>query len=270
MTTTATMRLQREIAALAGQLQPPAAPMTAVELARLSGMEPDAWQHNVLTSTARQLILLASRQAGKSSTTAVLAAHQAVSEPGSLTLILSPSLRQSGELYLKVRHVLDSLGDLAPAALQENATTLRLVNGSRVVSLPSSERTIRGYSAPALLIEDESARVDDRTFYATSPMLAASQGRHILLSSAFGRRGHFHTIWQDGGAGWERHMVTAHDIPHRIPPAWLEEQRAVMGSWFWEQEFLCIFKDAVDSFFRSEDIDDLADDTIVPLFARSA
>ena len=262
--------LERRLDTLAARWRPPAAMLSALEMARLSGMEPDRWQRDVLTSTARQVCLLASRQAGKSSTTAVLAAHQAVSVPGSLTLILSPSLRQSTELYLKVRQVLAALGEVAPAAIQENATTLQLVNRSRVVSLPSSERTIRGYSAPALLIEDEAARVDDRTFYATAPMLAVSQGRHMLLSSPFGQRGHFHAIWQDGGPGWERHLVTARDIPHRIDPQWLEEQRVVMGDWFWEQEYLCVFKDAVDQFFRTEDVDAMADDAIVPLFEGAA
>ena len=36
---------------------------------------------------------------------------------------------------------------------------LELANGSRVVSLPGSERTTRGYSKAALIILDEAARI---------------------------------------------------------------------------------------------------------------
>ena len=45
-------------------------------------------------------------------------------------------------------------------------------------------------------------------------------------------------------------------------------ERLAIGGWWFEQEYLCQFKDAIDSYFRSEDIDAMADETIVPLFER--
>jgi hypothetical protein len=134
--------------------------------------------------------------------------------------------------------------------------------------LPGNERTVRGYSAVDLLIEDESARVDEALFFSTRPMFATSHGRHVLLSSPFGRRGHFHQVWTEGGPAWRRVTVTAYDVP-RIDPQWLEQERAAIGRWWFEQEYLCQFKDAVDAFFRSEDIDVMADNTIVPLFGAA-
>ena len=236
-----------------------------VRLAERAGLTPDPWQADLLRGDARQAILLCSRQSGKSTTTAILAAHQAAFVPGSLTLIVSPSLRQSGELYLKVRTVLAALGDVVPPAPQENATTLRLANGSRVLSLPSTERTVRGFSAPDLLILDEAARIDDRMYTGLRPMLAVSQGRLVLLSTPFGRRGFFYREWAEGGLDWLRVKVTAAQCP-RISPDWLEQERAAIGSWWFEQEYECIFRDAVDAFFRSDDIDRMADATVVPLF----
>jgi hypothetical protein len=201
--------------------------------------------------------------------TSILAAHQAMFFPDSLTLIVSPSLRQTGELYAKVRAVLTALGmsrDIPTT--QETATTLRLANGSRVVSLPGSEKTIRGFSAPDLVIEDEAARVSDETFQAIRPMLAVSGGKLVLLSTPFGRRGHFFDVWENGGRALKRVKITAHDVP-RIDPAWLEAERAAIGDWWFEQEYLCEFKDAVDSFFRSEDIDAAISDDVTPLFGDS-
>lgn len=74
------------------------------------GLVPDEWQANVLRSPSKRLILLCSRQAGKSTVAAILAIHQAVFVPGSLTLVVSPSLRQSvGELGRRISGGLDRL-----------------------------------------------------------------------------------------------------------------------------------------------------------------
>jgi phage terminase large subunit-like protein len=104
--------------------------------------------------------MLCSRQSGKSTTSAVLAAHEAVYTPGALVLILSPTLRQSGELFAKVKAVLADAGEMAEPD-RDSVTTLVLGNGSRIVSLPGTERTIRGFSAPSLVVIDEAARVRD-------------------------------------------------------------------------------------------------------------
>jgi hypothetical protein len=143
----------------------------------------------VLASDAKQIILLCSRQSGKSTVTSILATHQAVAVPGSLVLLLAPALRQSQELFRKVKGVYAALGDTVPAVV-ENALSLELANASRIVCLPGQEMTVRGFSAPDLVIEDEASRVTDALHQAIRPMLAISRGRLVLLSSPFGRRGH--------------------------------------------------------------------------------
>src|SRR5262245_26961579 len=75
---------------------------------------PDPWQVQVLTSQAARTLLNCSRQSGKSATVAVLALHTALVQPGSLTLLLSPSLRQSQELFRKVADAYRALGHPAP------------------------------------------------------------------------------------------------------------------------------------------------------------
>src|SRR5215212_4760019 len=73
-----------------------------VAFAREVGIEePDRWQEDLLRSDARRVLLNAARQSGKSTITAILATHTALYDPGSLVLLLSPTLRQSGELFKK-------------------------------------------------------------------------------------------------------------------------------------------------------------------------
>lgn len=236
-----------------------------VRFAAALGFTPDPWQADALRSTAPRVLLNVTRQGGKSLVAAVLALHQALYVPRSLALVISPSLRQSAELYRRVRELAASL-PAPPRMTEDTATSATLANGSRVISLPSSEPTIRGYSSVDLLIEDEASRVPDPLYYATRPMLAVSGGRQLLLSTPFGRRGHFFEAWQDED-GWERYEVPATQVP-RIPAAFLEGERRAMGAWWFGQEYLCQFSDSAGQVFRTEDVLAAFSDSIVPLFDR--
>ncbi|MCX6681684.1 MAG: terminase family protein [Methanoregula sp.] len=225
---------------------------------------PDDWQASVLRSSHRRLILNCSRQSGKSTTAAILATHRAIFYPGSLILLISPSLRQSGEQF---RICADFLGRnvTSPKKIEDNRLSCTLQNGSRIVSLPSTEATIRGYSNVSLVIEDESARVPDELYYAIRPMLAVSGGRLILMSTPFGKRGHFHKEWVEGGLDWYRFEVPATECP-RISPAFLEQEKRSIGEWYFAQEYLCKFKQTTDSVFRYDDVLGAISDKIAPLF----
>ena len=80
-----------------------------VEVARRAGLEPDPWQQRFLRSRGHRILLNCSRQSGKSTMAAMRAVHTALYEPGSLTLLVSPSERQSSELARKVRLVMAAL-----------------------------------------------------------------------------------------------------------------------------------------------------------------
>jgi len=234
-----------------------------VILARRIGIEPDPWQCDVLRSAASGQLLNASRQSGKSTTVALLNVHTALYQPGSLCLMLSPSLRQSGELFKKAVGIYRDLGRPVSAE-SETALTLTLENGSRIISLPGQEGTVRGYSGVRLLSIDEASRVPDPLYMAVRPMLAVSGGHLLAMSTPFGTRGWWYDAWASAEA-WERYEVPATMCP-RIPPAFLEEERRSMGAWWFEQEYLCVFKDAQDSVFRRADIDAAFTDDLEPLF----
>lgn len=228
------------------------------------GFDPDAWQARVLRSNRRRLILNCCRQSGKSTTAAILALHRALYYPRSLVLLVSPSLRQSSELFRKVIEHLNRLPD-RPHLTEENRLSLAMPNSSRIVSLPGTEGTIRGYSGADLIIEDEAARVPDDLTAAIRPTLAVSQGCLILMSTPFGKRGHFYQEWTEGGDSWERIMIPASACP-RISPEFLEDERKSIGDWFFRQEYECEYVDTVDQVFDSDLIRRAIDGNIAPLF----
>src|SRR5215471_9527521 len=118
---------------------------------RMLGFSPDEVQEHVLATSSRRVLLNCTRQWGKSTVTAAKAIHQAHSMPGSLTLVVSPSARQSGEFLRKAEEFARRL-NIKPKGDGDNDISLMLPNRSRIVGLPGREATIRGFSAVGLLL----------------------------------------------------------------------------------------------------------------------
>jgi hypothetical protein len=218
----------------------------------LLNFQPDSWQTRLLRWSGNRMLLNCSRQSGKSTIAAILALHRALFYANALILLVSRSHRQSGELFRKITAFLGTLAE-KPEMLEENACSLQLKNGARIVSLPGSEATIRGYSGATLIIEDEASRVDDQQYRAMRPMLAVSGGQLILMSTPYGKQGHFFEEWSRGGSNWERILVKATDCP-RISKRFLDEERRSLGERFVRQEYFCEFTETVDQVFSYETV----------------
>jgi hypothetical protein len=214
---------------------------------------PDPWQAKLLRSNSPNVILNIGRQCGKSTAVAALAIHTALYQPGALTILISPSLRQSGELMLKCREFLHALGS-AIVLPEDNKLSTTLSNYSRIVALPGDNpRTIRGFSAPALVVEDEAGFVRDDTYAALVPMLAASpNGRIVLMSTPWLMLGHFYEIWT-GEGNWERYEVPTADCP-RVRPEWLEDRRRE-DPMNYAREYECQFADGDSGLFTTAMLD---------------
>jgi hypothetical protein len=227
----------------------------------------DPWQEGLLASTSERVLLNCSRQSGKSTMVAIIALHRALYTEGSLILCLAPALRQSQELFGKVLTFYRELGRPSPPS-SERKLSLELENGSRIVTLPGTEKTIRGFSGASLLVLDEAARVEDELYFAVRPMLAVSGGSLMMLSTPYGKRGVFWEAWTSG-FGWERYEVPARECP-RISEAFLEEERSALPPFIYRQEYECSFEDTEDQVFTSELIDNAVTADVKPLFASGA
>ncbi|MFO0964656.1 MAG: terminase family protein [Gemmataceae bacterium] len=139
------------------------------------GLAPDPWQADVLNSGHPRILLNCCRQAGKSTTVAILALVAALFKPMTKVLIVSRSHRQAKELIRQINTFHQALGDrLLERRSSEQITFTHL---SRIVSVPCKEETIRGYSHIDIMILDEAARIPDDLYRAVRPMLAVSRGR---------------------------------------------------------------------------------------------
>ncbi len=245
---------------------PAAVPSVSGWAAAVLGFHPDPLQKEVLDCPAKRVILNASRQFGKSVMAATRIAHQAIHYPGSNIIIASPGERQSGELYYKVKLLLQRLG-LRTKSDGINDHSLVLPNGSRIVGLPHAPDRVRGFSGAALLVIDEAAYASDELYVAVMPFLATSDGTMWVISTPKGQTGLFYDLWHNERlAHWHRFRLTANQCP-RIPADFLEEMKIIHPTRYWV-EFMCEFRAAANQVFDREILTSCHDDAYEPFFGN--
>lgn len=238
-----------------------------VLLARDCGIEPDNVQSQLLSTVSRKVLVCCCRQWGKSTTTALVALHEALFAAPAMIVLISPSQPQSTELFKKIHGFWQRL-PAAPEAQQESLTRMEMANGSRIISLPGSEKTTRGYSAATLVVMDEASRVPDELLASVRPMLATTGGRFFALTTPAGKRGWFYESWING-EGWERVSVKGKDCA-RISPEFLEDERQALGPMRFSQEYECEFIDSETSVFNTDLIQQALTNDFDPFFNIAA
>ncbi len=221
---------------------------------------PDGWQEETLRSDEDALIVV-TRQGGKSAAIASRATWTACYRPGSTVLCISPSQRQSGELFERIGATYKSIGSPVPI-VAESAVRVRLANGSRVISLPDSPATIRGFT-PHLVLIDEAARVSDETYVAVRPMVAVSGGRILCVSTPWSRAGFFYEAWK--GDGDQMRVKIPATMIDRISPEFLAREKAAMTAAQFAREYMCEWSETIEGVFGEALIDSLFSEALDPL-----
>src|SRR5215475_7355687 len=96
----------------------------------------------------------------------------------------------------------------APELAAESVLRAEFKNGSRIVALPGSEKTIRGYSGANLIILDEASRIEDELIAGLTPMLATTNGSFWALTTPAGKVGWFYDQWISAD-DWTRVRINA-------------------------------------------------------------
>lgn len=218
-----------------------------------TGNDPLEWQVPYLWET-RNSVVLKGRQVGASTSASGKAIRAARIGRNRLVAIVSPSQKQSTEVRERCEQGLANMGVQLKS---NNATTLELHNGSRILSLPGTPKSVRGWSAHFLII-DEAAFLDPETFLAARATVAATGGQTVVQSTPAGPYGHFYDLFaeavpvgeallEDGSPDptveWVSFRVSSEDVP-TIDPAFLAAERATLGEDDYAQEYLGRFRRA--------------------------
>jgi hypothetical protein len=221
----------------------------------------DAYGHSAMPHQVdylretRPVIVLKGRQTGFSQAAAALAIHRAMFWPGSLSAIVSPSQRQSSEVATRARSGLRELGE---RLVQDSTSLLRLPNDSRVLSLPGSARSVRGWSVDGVLVLDEAAFLDPETFV-VARATTATGGRIVVQSTPAGEGGLFHELWSDTPAGWARMRVPTAEAP-TVSAEFMAQERKALPPDLFAQEYECAFGRAGRGLFSLDQLAAMASD----------
>jgi hypothetical protein len=222
-----------------------------------TGLVPDRFQVDFLTTDAQDVLLCWCRQGSKTTVAVVREAHGALFNPDSLGLVISATQRQSVILQRRIVSAIRRVTrqerrwrriksvEVPEDPFNENSQLIRcnvlsleLSNGSEVVSLPPHPDTIRGYSPNRITI-DEAARVSDSCYESSiRPMRAAHPCRLTVMSTPKSTFGFFYEeVYGKGKTDpvWWRSTMTADECV-RISPEFLARERMKMVS---EAAFLC-------------------------------
>jgi len=212
----------------------------------------DNWQQKIYDYNGN-ITIRSGRQVGKSFIISLKVVKFALENPGTTTLIIAASQRQSSLLFEKVKFEIQERN----VKLAEEPTLTRVVldNGSRIYSLPAgrSGYFIRGFSLD-LVVADEAAYISEVCWNAIVPMIAVSRkarglGFIILLSTPFGKGGYFYNSFFD--PEFLQVHVSSENC-ERIPKDFLKKERVRMSKQEYAQEYLGEFIDDFRQFFPTQ------------------
>jgi hypothetical protein len=214
-------------------------------------MNLDKWQEDVLTAQGN-ICLRSGRQVGKSTVISIKAAQFAIRHPKKSVLIIASVERQASLLFDKLLdYLLTNFREKIKGGKDRPTKhKIELKNGSIIYCLPTGESGygIRGYTID-LLIADEAAFIPEAVWTAVTPMLAATGGQIILLSTPFGREGYFARCFTD--QAYTKFHISSEDCP-RISKDFLAHEKATMTRMQYQQEYLGEFVDEIMQFFKDE------------------
>jgi hypothetical protein len=167
------------------------------------------WAHQqaVVESDARHRVICSGRQAGKSTILAIIALHTAFTTPGAFTLVISAGEQAARDLLAMCSVLASSSPLLAGSIVDDNKSEILLTNGSKIRSIPQSQRQARGPSVD-LLVLDEACWIDEGVWTAAKfTAIARPESRIVMASTPWGRQDRFFAVAYRAGlshvAGFE-------------------------------------------------------------------
>lgn len=224
--------------------------------------QPFEYQNEILKIQDKDVIILAGRQVGKSTLTAVYTLHHVLTRDRRCALIISPSQRQSNLMFKTIRNMISSCEWLEAEVLSNSATCIEFKNGSTIYSLPAPNEgtTIRGFS-PTLIVLEEAAHIKEGVIDAITPMRIATKAPLWMLSSPYGQRGFFYKAWNEHKTAVKIRIPTSANP--LVTKEMLAQERTRMTESTYLQEYEAEFVSDEGGYIPRQLIIDAVEDTLL-------
>jgi len=222
----------------------------------------------------RFVVLLASRQIGKSTLMTIYALWNACFNPDQRILIVANKEQTAINIFKRVRLAYEQLPNyLKPGAVEYGKTSMTLGNGSSIGISTTSSDAGRGESVNVVIL-DELAFIDnhlvEQFWKSVYPIISSSKKSKIFVASTPNGTGNlFHELYSgatEGKNGWHAERVDWWEVPDR-DEAWREKTIRTLGSAeAFDQEFGNVFLQTGESSINEKLFEELKADAREPDF----
>lgn len=147
----------------------------------------------------RMVIILKARQLGISWICCAYVLWRALFQAGQNVLLFSQGETEAVEMLRRVVAMYERLPDdfkaVLPALTKSNTTLVEFANGSRVRSMPATPRAGRSLTASVVVMDEAAHMMWGENLYTAAKPTMDGGGQLIMLSTANGVGGLFHSIW---------------------------------------------------------------------------
>ncbi len=235
------------------------------------------WDHQrqVAEETAFITVCAAARRTGKTECDEIMAMHTAFSYRNCKVVILSSGQDAARRLTESIGQRLNANSLTRGSTIDDFATRVRLSNGSEIISLPASQKQVRGFGKNVrLVILDEAGFMPGELWQAASYIALdekAHGSRIVLSGTPWGPADHFFRKAYQAGLDGDPDYRTFHwpaSVNPRLDHTYLERQRERVSPSEYAAEVLGEWSDAVGALIPRELLDKQTADITIPPLAK--
>ena len=188
----------------------------------------------------KSLIILKARQLGITELVAAYTIWRTL-KPTITAIVISQDDPAAKEFLRRARVIWENLPPWlkVPAVDEGKTSTLELVNGSRILPFPATERAGRSFTAQILVLDEWAQQLHQEEIYAAaSPIIKSSNGQIIGVSTARGVGNFYARQWRKAqeGRGMTPVFIPWHARPGRTQE-WYDRATEDYEPWQVAQEF---------------------------------
>lgn len=176
------------------------------------------YQKDFILNPRKRKIWVSSRQIGKSWTIALILCYKSLSKKNGLSLCISTGSRAASEIIRKCEQFAEAIKVLSDGEIDYTSSfdSIKFNNGSRVLSLPSTSDSLRGYTAQGCVCIDEAAFIYklDEILQGIAPTLTRCPDAELIMTTTpAGINGTFYELYQNAiiNPEWYVQHTTIHD-----------------------------------------------------------
>ncbi len=221
---------------------------------------PDPFQREMLSAPpGSRVAVTCHRQAGKSQTLSSICAHILTFGPigrqdlrNTTTIIVCPSQRQAQEVLRRARGMLlmaFEAGFDNAKPVTDNAGSIVCASGHRAIALPATEQSIRGLTADAAVLFDETQHCEETLINAILPMTLRWPHTRVFMAGTAWLKGvgTFYHAWAGAPENGFIGITAKLSESTQVSPETIEQQRALMPPAVFRREFECEWQETNES-----------------------